>query len=112
MNSYNLQFFYNFLFRNDLDIDEYEETKKETIEQLKEFNQTLAKLQKGDMTLVDEIGAIQLAIQAAISDAFKTPEIIRLFARKQPAQLRIKLSNVIYYYQFYFIFFVLFIYTD
>ena len=34
------------------------------------------------------------AIQAAISEAFKTPEVIRLFAKKQPGQLRQRLSDV------------------
>lgn len=34
------------------------------------------------------------AIQAAISDAFKTPEVIRLFAKKQPGQLRQRLTDV------------------
>ena len=34
------------------------------------------------------------AIQAAISDAFKTPEVIRMFAKKQPGQLRQRLSEV------------------
>jgi len=54
----------------------------------------LAKLTSGDLTLVDQIGSMQLAIQAAISNAFQTPEIIRLFARKQPSQLRVKLSQI------------------
>ena len=34
------------------------------------------------------------AIQAAISSAFKTPEVIRLFAKKQPGQLRQRLADV------------------
>lgn len=34
------------------------------------------------------------AIQAAISQAFKTPEVIRLFAKKQPGQLRTRLGEV------------------
>lgn len=34
------------------------------------------------------------AIQAAISEAFKTPEVIRLFAKKQPGQLRQRLAEV------------------
>lgn len=34
------------------------------------------------------------AIQAAISEAFKTPEVIQMFAKKQPGQLRQKLSEV------------------
>ena len=37
---------------------------------------------------------IPQAIQAAISDAFKTPEVIRLFAKKQPGQLRQRLTDV------------------
>jgi len=34
------------------------------------------------------------AIQAAISEAFRTPEVIRLFAKKQPGQLRERLAQV------------------
>lgn len=83
-----------FHFRGDLDADEYEETKTETLEQLKEFNASLAKMKGGDMTLVNELNRMQLAIQAAISEAFKTPEVIRMFAKKQPGQLRQRLGEV------------------
>jgi len=34
------------------------------------------------------------AIQAAVSEAFRTPEVIRLFAKKQPGQLRERLAQV------------------
>ncbi|XP_073441112.1 protein LZIC isoform X1 [Dendrobates tinctorius] len=80
--------------RDELDADEYEETKKETLEQLSEFNDSLQKIIAGNMTLVDELGGMQLAIQAAISQAFKTPEVIRMFAKKQPGQLRTRLSEM------------------
>ncbi|KAL9971081.1 hypothetical protein ACROYT_G023567 [Oculina patagonica] len=80
--------------KEDLDEDEYEETKKETLEQLKEFKDTLDKFAAGNVTLVDEISSMQLAIQAAISEAFKTPEVIRLFAKKQPGQLRQRLAEM------------------
>ena len=83
--------------RDDLDADEYEETKTETLEQLKEFNDSLAKMKGGDMTLVNELNQMQLAIQAAISEAFKTPEVIRMFAKKQPGQLRQRLAEVTIY---------------
>lgn len=46
--------------REELDDEEYEETKKETLEQLSEFNESLKKLMSGNMTLVDELGGIQL----------------------------------------------------
>jgi hypothetical protein len=34
------------------------------------------------------------AIQAAIRDAFRTPEVIKLFARKEPEALRQRLSSL------------------
>ncbi|XP_071946224.1 protein LZIC-like [Antedon mediterranea] len=80
--------------KDDLDEDEYEETKQETLEQLKEFKESLTKMAEGNMTLVDNINGIQLAIQAAISQAFKTPEVIKLFAKKQPGQLRQRLAEI------------------
>jgi hypothetical protein len=49
-----------FFARDDLEPDEYEETKKETVEQLKEFKESLVKFAAGNMTLVDEISAMQL----------------------------------------------------
>ncbi|EDV23899.1 Protein LZIC [Trichoplax sp. H2] len=80
--------------REDLDEDEYEVTKKETYEQLSEFNDSLKRIAGGNMTLVDDLNGMQLAIQAAISEAFKTPEVIRLFAKKQPGQLRNRLAEI------------------
>ncbi|EGD73186.1 LZIC protein [Salpingoeca rosetta] len=80
--------------REDLDDDEYEETKQDTIEQLKEFQESLSKLTEGNMSLVDNIGAMQLAIQAAVSEAFKTPEVIRLFAKREPGQLRERIAEL------------------
>lgn len=47
-------------FREELDADEYEETKKETLEQLSEINDSLKKIMSGDMTLVDELSGMQL----------------------------------------------------
>ncbi|XP_078486813.1 protein LZIC [Ciona intestinalis] len=79
--------------KDDLE-DEYEEMKSETIEQLKEVRESLQKMVKGDVSLVDDVNAMQIAIQAAISDAFKTPEVIRLFAKKEPGQLRTRLSGI------------------
>eukprot|EP00735_Rhodelphis_limneticus_P009327 TRINITY_DN2690_c0_g1::TRINITY_DN2690_c0_g1_i1::g.26025::m.26025 TRINITY_DN2690_c0_g1::TRINITY_DN2690_c0_g1_i1::g.26025 ORF type:complete len:124 (+),score=39.13,sp/Q6DHH7/LZIC_DANRE/51.69/1e-31,ICAT/PF06384.6/3.8e-17,Syntaxin-18_N/PF10496.4/0.11,CemA/PF03040.9/0.092,DUF3944/PF13099.1/0.25 TRINITY_DN2690_c0_g1_i1:239-610(+) len=46
------------------------------------------------MTLVDHFGSVQLAIQAAVKQAFKTPEVIRLFAKKEPSALRQRLNMI------------------
>jgi hypothetical protein len=83
---------FSFLLFSEFSQDEYDETKSETLSQLREFQAFLERSLTGDMSLVDEFGAAQLAIQAAVSDAFKTPEVIRLFAQKQPDQLRLRLS--------------------
>ena len=64
------------------------ETKQDTIEQLKQFDAQLKKMVEGDMGLVTELASYQLAIQAAVSSAFKTPEVIRAFAKREPGQLR------------------------
>ena len=34
------------------------------------------------------------ALKAAISNAYKTPEVIRMFPKKQPGQLRNRLAEV------------------
>lgn len=74
--------------------EEYKETKEESLEQLKELNASLSKMKEGNLSLIDEVNSIQLAIQAAISQAFQTPEVIQMFAKKQQPQLRQRLAEV------------------
>ncbi|XP_046742842.1 protein LZIC-like [Diprion similis] len=80
--------------RSELDEADYNETKAETMEQLKDFNESLQRMISGDMTLVNDLGAMQLATQAAISAAFQTPAVIRMFGKREPAQLRERLYQV------------------
>lgn len=80
--------------RDELDAEEYESTKKETKEQLVEFQESLEKMAAGDMTLQTELDSTRQAVRAAISDAFKTPEVIRLFAGKQRPALRRRLAEM------------------
>ena len=71
--------------REELDAGEYEAMKADTIAQLKEFEASLAKMVEGNMTLQSELDATRMAVRAAISEAFKTPEVRRL--RHQPCML-------------------------
>eukprot|EP01132_Coremiostelium_polycephalum_P003106 gene3106-3884_t len=80
--------------REEITDDEYEQMKQETLDQMKDFELYLKKMITGDMTLVSEFGSAQLAIQAAVSKAFRTPEVIKLFAKKDQGQLRNKLANI------------------
>lgn len=77
-----------------MSLEEYNETKEETLDQLKELNESLTKLKEGNLSLINEVNGIQLAIQVAISKAFQTPEVIQMFAKKQQPELRTRLAEV------------------
>ncbi len=61
---------------------------------MEEFDASLRRLAEGDMTLVSELGAVKLALAAAISNAFQTPDVIRSFAAREPAALRERLRKL------------------
>jgi hypothetical protein len=61
---------------------------------LQEFDAQLKKMLDGDMTLVSELGQLKLALEAAIKSAFQTPEVIRMFAKREPAALRLRLARL------------------
>ena len=44
------------------------------------------------MTLVSALGQVKLAAAAAVASAFRTPEVIRAFAAREPAALRGRLA--------------------
>merc|ERR1711991_379662 len=81
-------------FKEDLDEDEYAETMEETKLQLRDFEEALTKITEGDVTLLDTVARMRLAVQAAIAEAFRTPEVAALFVKKQPGQLRTRLQNL------------------
>jgi len=80
--------------RAELDDDEYEETRSETMTELEEFEESLTELTRGNMTLVSELNSVQLAIQGAVRQAFKTPDVIKMFAKREPDALRAKLASL------------------
>jgi hypothetical protein len=79
--------------RDELDEEEYVSTRKETIEQMKEFEVSLKRLVEGNVTLVDSIGTAQLAIQAAIRSS-TSPEILNMFLKKENGALRSRLAGL------------------
>mmetsp|Transcript_19254 Transcript_19254/g.26950 ORF Transcript_19254/g.26950 Transcript_19254/m.26950 type:complete len:192 (-) Transcript_19254:63-638(-) len=74
--------------------EDYTSMRNDTLQQMKEFQASLTKMMQGNMTLVDEFGSVQLAIQAAVSHAFQTPEVIKMFAKKDRNSLRTHLVNL------------------
>ena len=67
---------------------------QDTLTQLTEFQESLKQMTAGNMTLQSEFEAARQAVTAAISQAFRTPEVIRLFAKKEPAALRRRLADI------------------
>lgn len=81
--------------REDIDQDEYDIVKADTLEEMREFEAQLERMRKGDVSLVDELGSVQLAIQAAVRQSFKTPEVIQVrLAPPGAAGARVKAVEV------------------
>jgi uncharacterized protein YdcH (DUF465 family) len=62
--------------RESLDEEEYSSMKQDTLQQLKEFGELLERQKAGNVTLIDHLNQVQIAIREAVSQAFKTPEVI------------------------------------
>ncbi|EFO91368.1 hypothetical protein CRE_11997 [Caenorhabditis remanei] len=77
--------------KESLDDEEYKTLREDTISQLQEYGTIVERLQGGDVSLIDDLTATKIAIRAAISKAFKTPEVMALFAGKHTGLLREKL---------------------
>ena len=52
--------------RDELDADEYAETRTDTLEQLREFSDSLNRMKDGNLSLVDDINRIQLVRGASL----------------------------------------------
>ena len=80
--------------RDALDDEEYTSMREDTLQQMSEFEELLERQKSGNITLIDHLNQVQIAIREAVSQAFKTPEVIQLFAAKQPALLRNRLEEI------------------
>lgn len=78
---------------SEYEASELEEMRAETLGQLEAFRASLARVDAGDVTLRDELQVIKEATSAAIARAFKTPEVLRMFALRQPDALRERLRR-------------------
>jgi len=47
----------------------------------------------GDVTLEDELATVKAATKAAIASAFRTPEVLKMFALRQPDELRERMQR-------------------
>ena len=64
------------------------------MEQIKHFEESLESLKSGNTTLVDQLNAAQLAIEAAIKENGGGNEAIKKFKNAEPESLRSKLGKL------------------
>jgi len=80
--------------RSELPEDEYDLLKNETVEQIREFEATLDRLQKGDVTLNSKFSLMKTAIRKAISSAFNTKDMIQMFGDENVNDLERQLNKL------------------
>jgi hypothetical protein len=80
--------------QDDFTEDEYQENRRDTIQQMEEFEISLNKMKDGNVTLISDIDRVQLAIQQAIRTAFKSPEVLKMFTKRENGALRNRLSAI------------------
>jgi len=80
--------------KEDLEEGEYESSRADTLEQMKEFEATLNKLVSGDVSLVSQLDSMRMAVHAYISGACRDPNITRMYASKSISGLRNKLASL------------------
>eukprot|EP01013_Petalomonas_cantuscygni_P013066 TRINITY_DN2721_c0_g1_i1.p2 TRINITY_DN2721_c0_g1~~TRINITY_DN2721_c0_g1_i1.p2 ORF type:complete len:187 (-),score=41.28 TRINITY_DN2721_c0_g1_i1:179-739(-) len=80
--------------KDDLEEDEYQDMKETTLQQLREFEGSLQKMSSGSVSLTTQVEAVRATVRAAVSQAFKTPEVLKMFASKQPDLLRGRLASL------------------
>lgn len=74
--------------------DEFDTIKEDLIEQIKEFQETLDRLQKGDTTLESKVNQMRNQIKNAIRTAFNTTEMIKMFVEQDSHELLNQLLSI------------------
>ncbi|KAL0239009.1 hypothetical protein PCE1_004700 [Barthelona sp. PCE] len=81
-------------FRDELDDDEYLETREDTLFQMKDLEKTLEKYITGNMSLTSDFEAFQISIREAYTNAFKITNVISIFLTQSAIELRERLTKL------------------
>jgi hypothetical protein len=74
-------------------VNEYLTSEQETVDQLNEFEASLLKMSSGNVSLVDHLDSVQLAIQSAVRNTTSS-EVLNLFLKKENVALRSRLASL------------------
>lgn len=81
--------------KEDMEDDEYDSERQATLDQLQDFEKSLEKMLEGNISLVDDIGAMQLKIQAATREAVQAQgNAAKMFEKKGASALRGRLAVI------------------
>ncbi|KAG4066334.1 hypothetical protein HA402_000558 [Bradysia odoriphaga] len=73
--------------RNDLTDDEYSSMKEETVDQIKEFTETLDRMSKSSDILTSSFSQMRKTIRQAIANSFNTIEMIKMFGEQNATEM-------------------------
>jgi hypothetical protein len=68
--------------------------KEETLDQIKDFSDSLTRMTKGDLSIDTKISQMRKEIRAAIANSFNTVEMIKMFGLQNANELERKLLDV------------------
>ncbi|XP_055689628.1 protein LZIC-like [Lutzomyia longipalpis] len=80
--------------KDDLDEEEFESIKGDTVEQIKEFNERLGRMNQGDVTLDSKLSQMKQSIRKAIATSFNTLEMIKMFGEQNASELEKQLLAI------------------
>lgn len=80
--------------RDELDAAEYTETRSDTLEQLREFGDSLSRMKEGNLSLVDDLNRIQLVSWTCHSLKFSCLRHCSLFSRKSGKVRELNVASV------------------
>ncbi|XP_059615277.1 protein LZIC-like [Phlebotomus argentipes] len=80
--------------KEDLDEEEFEAVKEDTVEQIREFNERLGRMNQGDVTLDSKLSTMKQSIRKAIATSFNTLEMIKMFGEQNATELEKQLLTI------------------
>jgi S-adenosylmethionine:tRNA-ribosyltransferase-isomerase (queuine synthetase) len=80
--------------KNEMELLEYQEMKAEFLDQSKEFTETLERMNKGDLSVINRVTVLKHELRNVIAKSFNTLEIIKIFGYKLEDELEKQLYSL------------------
>jgi hypothetical protein len=81
-------------FRDEVDVQEYNELKSEFLDQTKVVSAALERMSQGDVTISSKYSLLKQDLRKAIATSFNTVEIMKIFGCKIENELEKQLNSI------------------